>query len=203
MGAGDDIPDTLRQLGINVEMISPAYLATGDLSRFDTIVVGIRAYDVRGDVKDNNKRLLDFVSQGGTLVVQYNQSVGAFNAGGFTPYPVTASAKRVTVEEAPVEIMAPDDSVFHYPNEIKPSDFNGWVQERGVYFMDKWDPRFTALMSSRDPAEDPLPGGLLRASYGRGAYIYTGYAFFRQLPAGVPGAVRLFVNIIAAGHQKK
>jgi LmbE family N-acetylglucosaminyl deacetylase len=203
MGAGDDIPETLRQLGINVETIGPSYLATGDLSRFDTIVVGIRAYDVRGDVKDNNKRLLDFVSQGGTLVVQYNQSVGAFNAGGFTPYPATASAKRVTVEEAPVEILAPGDSIFHYPNEIKSSDFDGWVQERGVYFMDKWDPRFTALMSSHDPGEDPLPGGLLRAGYGRGVYIYTGYAFFRQLPAGVPGAVRLFVNIIAAGHQKK
>jgi LmbE family N-acetylglucosaminyl deacetylase len=203
MGAGDDIPETLRQLGINTETISPSYLATGDLSRFDTIIVGIRAYDVRGDVKDNNKRLLDFVSQGGTLVVQYNQSTGTFNAGGFTPYPATASAKRVTVEEAPVEILAPNDSIFHFPNEIKPSDFDGWVQERGVYFMDKWDPRFTPLMSSHDPGEDPLPGGLLRAGYGRGVYIYTGYAFFRQLPAGVPGAIRLFVNIIAAGHQKK
>jgi LmbE family N-acetylglucosaminyl deacetylase len=202
-GAGDDIPETLRQLGINVETISPAYLATGDLGKFDTIVVGIRAYDVRSDVKDNNKRLLDFVSRGGTLVVQYNQSVGAFNAGKFTPYPATATAKRVTVEEAPVQILAPGDSVFHYPNEIKPSDFDGWVQERGVYFMDKWDPKYTALMSSHDPGEDPLPGGLMRASYGQGTYIYTGYAFFRQLPAGVPGAVRLFINIVAAGHQKK
>jgi LmbE family N-acetylglucosaminyl deacetylase len=202
-GAGDDIPETLRQVGINVETISPAYLATGDLSKYDTIVVGIRAYDVRGDVKDNNKRLLDFVSRGGTLVVQYNQGVGAFNAGKLTPYPATATAKRVTVEEAPVEILAPDDSVFHYPNEIKTSDFDGWVQERGVYFMDKWDPKYTALLSSHDPGEDPLQGGLLRASYGAGTYIYTGYAFFRQLPAGVPGAVRLFINIIAAGHQKK
>jgi hypothetical protein len=109
----------------------------------------------------------------------------------------------VTVEEAPVEILAPNDSVFHYPNEIKASDFDGWVQERGVYFMDKWDSKYTALMSSHDPGEDPLPGGLLRASYGQGTYIYTGYAFFRQLPAGVPGAVRLFMNIIAAGHEKK
>ena len=97
----------------------------------------------------------------------------------------------------------PDDSLFHYPNEIKASDFDGWVQERGVYFMDKWDPKYTAPMSSHDPGEDPLPGGLLRASYGQGTYIYTGYAFFRQLPAGVPGAVRLFINIIAAGHQKR
>src|SRR5262249_9578247 len=202
-GAGDDIPVTLRQLGINVETISPTFLATGDLSKFDTIVTGIRAYDVRSDVKDNNKRLLDFVSRGGTLVVQYNQSVGAFNVGKFTPYPATATAKRVTVEEAPVEILAPADSVFHYPNEIKTSDFDGWVQERGTYFMDKWDPKFTPLMSSHDPGEDSLPGGLLRANYGQGTYIYTGYAFFRQLPAGVPGAVRLFVNIIAAGHQKK
>src|SRR5262249_57034296 len=104
----------------------------GDLNNDGTIVAGIRAYDVRSDVKDNNKRLLDFGTRGGTLVVQYIQSVGAFNVGKFTPYPATASTKRVTVEEAPVQILAPGDSVFHYPNEIKPSDFNVWVRERGV-----------------------------------------------------------------------
>ncbi|HKV42023.1 MAG TPA: NEW3 domain-containing protein, partial [Blastocatellia bacterium] len=201
MGAGDDIPQVLTQLGIDVAIITPSELASGDLTRYGTIVLGIRAYDVRSDVKDNNQRLLDYVSRGGTLVVQYNQSVQAFNAGTFTPYPMTASTKRVTVEQAPVQILVPDDSIFHFPNEIGSSDFEGWVQERGVYFMEKWDPRFKALMASNDPGEAPLPGGLLRASYGKGTYIYTGYVFFRELPAGVPGAVRLFVNILAAGHE--
>ena len=203
MGAGDDIPETLRQLGINVQMISAADLATGDMSKFDTIITGIRAYDVRSDVRDNNKRLLEYAANGGTLIVQYNQTTSAFNSGGYTPYPTTASTKRVTVEEAPVQILEPQDSIFHYPNEITAKDFDGWVQERGVYFMDKWDPHYKALLSSNDPGEQPLQGGLLRASYGKGTYIYTGYAFFRQLPAGVPGAIRLFINILAAGHGPK
>jgi LmbE family N-acetylglucosaminyl deacetylase len=203
MGAGDDIPETLRQLGLNVQIISDVDLAAGDLSKFDTIIMGIRAYDVRSDVRDNNKRLLEYVSKGGTLIVQYNQTTTAFNNGGYTPYPATASAKRVTVEEAPVQILEPQDSIFHYPNEITAKDFDGWVQERGVYFMEKWDPRYKALLASNDPGEQPLAGGLLTASYGKGTYVYTGYAFFRQLPAGVPGAIRLFINILAAGHQPK
>ncbi|MGH9765453.1 MAG: NEW3 domain-containing protein, partial [Blastocatellia bacterium] len=202
MGAGDDIPEVLKQLRINVQTISPAELASGDLSKYGTIVLGIRAYDVRADVRDNNKRLLDFVSRGGTLVVQYNQSVGTFNSGDYTPYPATATTKRVTVEEAPVKVLAPNDSVFNYPNKIGDKDFDGWVQERGTYFMDKWDQHYQPLLSSHDPGEEPLDGGLLRAAYGKGVYIYSGYAFFRQLPAGVPGGVRLFVNIISAGHSK-
>ncbi|HYL98130.1 MAG TPA: PIG-L family deacetylase, partial [Blastocatellia bacterium] len=202
MGAGDDIPLVLKQLGINVQTITPGELVSGDLSKYDTIILGIRAYDVRADVRDDNKRLLDFVSHGGTLIVQYNQSVGTFNAGGYTPYPATATTKRVTVEQAPVKILAPSDSVFNYPNRIGDKDFDGWVQERGTYFMDKWDSHYQALLSCHDPGEEPLDGGLLRTNYGKGVYIYTGYAFFRQLPAGVPGAVRLFVNIISAGHSK-
>ena len=203
MGAGDEIPDSLAQLGLNVETISPADLATGNLSRFDTIVVGIRAYDVRQDVRDNNKRLLEYVAAGGTLIVQYNQAVASFNAGEYTPYPATATQLRVTAEEAPVDILAPQDSVFHYPNEINAHDFEGWVQERGTYFMGKWDEKYKPLLASHDPGEAPLAGGLLRATYGKGTYIYSGYAFFRQLPAGVPGAVRLFVNILSAGHEGK
>lgn len=203
MGAGDDIPPALKEVGLNLELISEEELATGNLSRFGTIVLGIRAYDVRSDVRDNNKRLLDFVERGGTLVVQYNQSVGAFNSGKYTPFPATASNERVTVEEAPVEILAPDDSVFSYPNRISVRDFEGWVQERGVYFMNKWDDRFTPLLASNDPGEKQLKGGLLKASYGKGTYIFTGYAFFRQIPAGVPGAVRLFVNLLSAGQGGK
>jgi LmbE family N-acetylglucosaminyl deacetylase len=203
MGAGDEIASVIGQLGINVEQISAGELATGNLNRFDTIVIGIRAYDVRSDVRDNNKRLLEFVERGGTLIVQYNQSTGTFNAGAYTPYPATASNERVTVEEAAVEILDHRDSIFRFPNRITARDFDGWIQERGVYFMNKWDVRFKPLLASHDPGEKPLRGGMLRASYGKGVYIYTGYAFFRQIPAGVPGAVRLFVNLLYAGREAK
>ena len=198
MGAGDDIPTVLAQVGMDVTLIPAEKLGTEDLSRFATIVLGIRAYDTQKDVATNNKRLLDFVSAGGTLVVQYNAGVGDFNSGHFTPYSAELSRARVSVEEAPVEILAPQDQVFHYPNTITARDFDGWVQERGLYFMSTWDEHFEALLSSHDPGEDAQKGGLLKANYGKGIYIYTGYAFFRQLPAGVPGAVRLYVNLLSA-----
>lgn len=201
MGAGDDIPTMLRQVGMNVTLIPAEHLATEDLSKFGTIVLGIRAYDTQNSVAENNKKLLDFVYNGGTLVVQYNTGVGDFNSGHFTPYPADLSRLRVSVEEAPVQILAPDDSIFHFPNTITAADFDGWVQERGLYFMSKWDDHYTALLASHDPGEEPLKGGLLRAQYGKGTYIYAAYAFFRQLPAGVPGAVRLYVNLLSAGHQ--
>src|SRR5215469_4302206 len=203
MGAGDDIPTVLKQVGMNVTLITAEHIATEDLSKFATIVLGIRAYDTQKDVGANNKKLLDFVSAGGTLVVQYETSPADFNSGHFTPYPADLSRARVSVEEAPVEILAPQDSIFHSPNTITQDDFNGWVQERGLYFMSQWDDHFTPLLASHDPGEAPQKGGLLRAQYGKGTYIYTGYAFFRQLPAGVPGTVRLFVNILSAGHEKQ
>jgi len=203
MGAGDDIPTVLKQAGMDVSLILPEKLASEELSAYGTIVLGIRAYDTQKDVAANNKKLLDYVSAGGTLVVQYNASVGDFNSGHFTPYPAELSRARVSVEEAPVEILAPGDGVFHYPNEITARDFDGWVQERGLYFMDKWDEHFKPLLSCHDPGEDAQKGGLLRAQYGKGTYIYTGYSFFRQLPAGVPGAVRLYVNLLSAGHEKQ
>jgi LmbE family N-acetylglucosaminyl deacetylase len=203
MGAGDDIPTVLKQVGMNVSLIPPEKLAGEDLSQYGTIVLGIRAYDTQKDVTANNKKLLDFVAVGGTLVVQYNAGTGDFNKGNFTPYSAELSRARVSVEEAPVDILAPEDGVFHYPNEITARDFDGWVQERGLYFMDKWDEHFKPLLSCHDPGEDAQKGGLLRAQYGKGTYIYTGYAFFRQLPAGVPGAVRLYVNLLSAGHEKQ
>ncbi len=203
MGAGDDIPTVLQQVGMDVALIPAAKIVDQDFSQYGTIVLGIRAYDTQKDVAANNKKLLDFVSAGGTLVVQYNTGTADFNAGKFTPYPAELSRARVSVEEAPVEILAPDDSVFHDPNTITAHDFEGWVQERGLYFMDKWDEHFTPLLSCHDPGEDAQKGGLLRAQYGKGTYIYTGYAFFRQLPAGVPGAVRLYVNLLSAGHQNQ
>ncbi|MGZ7093177.1 MAG: NEW3 domain-containing protein, partial [Candidatus Angelobacter sp.] len=203
MGAGDDIPTVLKQIGMDVTLIPADKLGTEDLSKYGTIVLGIRAYDTQKEVAANNKKLLDFVSAGGTLVVQYDTAVGDFNSGKFTPYSADLSRARVSVEEAPVTILAPDDSIFHYPNTITQHDFDGWVQERGLYFMDKWDSHFTPLLACHDPGEEEQKGGLLRAQYGKGAYIYAAYAFFRQLPAGVPGAVRLYVNILSAGQQKQ
>lgn len=202
MGAGDEIPTVLEQIGMDVTLVPAEKLATEDLSRYQTIVLGIRAYDTQKDVIANNQRLLDFVQAGGRLVVQYNTlgytaAAGDFNSGRYTPYPATLSRARVSVEEAPVTILDPSDAIFHFPNEITAKDFDGWVQERGLYFMSQWDSRFTPLLESHDPGESEQKGGLLIAHDGKGTYIYTGYAFFRQLPAGVPGAVRLFVNLLS------
>lgn len=203
MGAGDDIPDVLRELGLNVTMLTPEDVASGDLSGYGTIVLGIRAYDTRDDVKKNNQRLLDYAKNGGTLLVQYNTSPSDFNEGHYTPYPAQLSRERVTVEQAPVTILDPQNPVFHYPNPITEHDFDGWVQERGLYFMDQWDSHFTPLLACNDPGEQPQKGGLLLAQYGKGYYIYNGYAFFRQLPFGVPGAIRLYVNLLSVGHEPK
>jgi LmbE family N-acetylglucosaminyl deacetylase len=202
MGAGDDIPTVLEQIGMNVTMLPAENLANEDLAKYGTIVLGIRAYDTQQDLVTKNARLMKYVSDGGTLVVQYNAGIGDFNGENLTPFPAELSRQRVTVEEAPVDILEPQDSIFHYPNQIRASDFDGWVQERGLYFMDKWDDHFEELLACNDPGQAPQKGGLLRAQYGKGAYIYTGYAFFRQLPDGVPGAVRLFVNLLSSGHEK-
>jgi len=201
MGAGDEIPSVLQSVGVNTSIISSQELARGDLDRYGTIVVGIRAYDTRTDVREYNRRLLDFVNRGGTLIVQYNQSTNLFNDGHYTPYAATAANVRVSVEEQPVEVLAPDEQVFNWPNKITKKDFDGWVQERGLYFMSKWDPQFKPLLACNDPGEPPQQGGLLLAHYGKGIYIYSAYGFSRQLPAGVPGAIRLFVNLVSAGHQ--
>jgi LmbE family N-acetylglucosaminyl deacetylase len=199
MGAGDDIATVLRQIGMNVTLIPADKLATENFSQYGTIVLGVRAYDTQKELAANNQKLLDFVSNGGTLIVQNNNSISDFNSGHFTPYPAELSRARVSVEDAPVQILAPDDPVFHYPNEISQKDFDGWVQERGLYFMDKWDDHFKPLLACHDPNEPDQKGGLMVAKYGKGTYIFTGYAFFRQLPAGVPGAIRLFVNLVSAG----
>jgi len=203
MGAGDEIPTILGQLGIKVHLITPEELATDDLSRYNTIILGIRAFDTRDDLRAHNRRLLDYVKNGGTLMTQYNAGVADFNSGHFTPFPAELSRQRVSVEEAPVDILQPDSPLFHYPNQITARDFDGWVQERGLYFMDKWDTQFQPLLSCHDPGEQPMQGGLLLAHYGKGIYLYNAYAFFRQLPNGVPGAVRLYVNLISVGQAQK
>ena len=196
MGSGDEMPEALRQLGVNVTMIREAELASGNLSVYDTIILGIRVYEVNEAVIANNKRLLDYVSNGGTLIVQYNKQ--EFGAGNFAPYPVKmAGSLRVTDEEAPVKILVPDHPLFNYPNRITDEDWKGWVQERGLYFLSEWDAKYTPLLSAPEDTGKELKGGQLIAQYGKGNYIYTGYAWFRQLPAGVPGAYRMVANLIS------
>jgi len=227
MGAGDEMPDALRQLGIEVTLLTESDLAQGDLSRFDAIVAGVRAYNVRADIRANQPRLLQYVQNGGTYVVQYQtgdspdpnaqrnpnapppQLIAALTFGqtsqpvttNLGPYPFSVpggNKYRITVEEAAVTAAHPDSPLLQYPNHITPKDFDGWVQERGVYFATQWDPRYQTVLESHDPGEEPLPGGELWTRYGKGVYIFTAYSWFRQLPAGVPGAYRLFANLLSA-----
>ncbi len=199
-GVGDQVAESLGQLGIPITFLTADDLARGDLSVYDTIVLGIRAYAVREDLKTYNKRLLDYVEKGGTLVVQYNTY--QILQGDYGPYPFTINRPhdRVTVEEAPMTFVDPDHPALNTPNKISESDFEGWVQERGLYFMGDWDERYTPILASNDPGEEPKLGGMMVAEIGQGRYVYTGYAFFRQLPAGVPGAYRLFSNLISLGN---
>lgn len=201
MGSGDDGPEALRQMGADVRMIGKAELASGDLSVYDTIVLGIRVYEVNEDVIANNKRLLDYVANGGTLIAQYNKT--EYARGNFAPYPVKmAGGDRVTDENAPITVLVPDHPLFNFPNRITAEDWKGWSQERGLYFLNDWDPHFTPLLASSDNPGNQLKGGELIAQYGKGNYIYTGYAWFRQFPAGVPGAYRLFANLVSYSKRK-
>jgi len=205
MGSGDEVPAALEQMGCEVTLLTATDLSRGDLSRFDAIVTGVRAYNVRADLRANYQRLLDYMSNGGTLVVQYNyaQNPGdrtALDAAHIGPYPFSNSANRVTVEEAPVTFPNPTLSLLHAPNEITEADFEGWVQERGVYFPDQFDSRYMSVLESHDPGEEPLIGGMLFTRYGKGAYVFSAYDWFRELPAGVPGAFRMFANMLSAGR---
>lgn len=199
-GAADRVPEALLAVGVPIELISADSLARGDLSRYDVIVIGSRAYETEPALVANNGRLLDYARSGGLVVVQYQQY--PFVDGGFAPYPLTIARPhdRVTDENAAVTELDSSNAVFHYPNEIGAADWRGWVQERGLYFAHTWDTTYVPLLETHDagppnpPAE--LKGGLLVAPLGRGTYVYTGLSFFRQLPAGVPGAYRLFVNLL-------
>jgi LmbE family N-acetylglucosaminyl deacetylase len=200
MGAGDVVPAAIEQLGIGVSLLSAEDLAWADLSRYDTIVVGVRAYEFRPDLVANQQRFVDYVRDGGTLIVQY-QTV-ASNRVAFAPYPAKLSRDRVVDETAPVTVLEPEHALFRWPNLITKRDFDGWIQERGLYFLEQWDERFTPLLESHDPGEPPRRGGMVIATYGKGQYVYTGYAWFRQLPAGIPGAFRIFANLISLPRAK-
>jgi hypothetical protein len=199
-GAGDQVADSIRQLGIPVTLLTAEDLARGDLSVYDTIVLGIRAYAVRDDLRAHNQRLLDYVAGGGTLVVQYNTYQILDAQYGPYPFAINRPHDRVTVEDAPVRLLNPDHPALSTPNAIGDADFEGWVQERGLYFLGDWDERYLPLLGSNDPGEEDRQGGMVVAEIGAGRYVYTGYAFFRQLPAGVPGAYRLFANLISLGN---
>lgn len=204
-GAGDEVPQALKQIGCNVTLLSEEDVARGDLSRFDAVVTGVRAWNIRADLRANRQRFFEYVARGGTMVVQYNVREGGFGGGdprlldNIGPYPFQTSNERVTVEEAPVTFPTPDSAILRAPNRITDADFAGWVQERGLYFANEWDQRYQPLLESHDPGEKPLAGGTLLARYGKGAYIFTAYSWFRQLPAGVPGAYRVFANFLSAG----
>lgn len=199
-GVGDNVAPTLQTLGIPVTVLDPASLGSVNLSKFGAIVVGTRAYQASADLKAKNRFLLDYARNGGTLVVQYGQS--EMTEGGIMPYPVTLArpADRVTDENAPVRITDPAASVLNSPNKIGPQDWVGWVQERSTYMPRTFDGHYHTVISINDPGEQPNDAGILVASLGKGTYVYATLAFFRQLPAGVPGAARLFVNLLAAGH---
>jgi LmbE family N-acetylglucosaminyl deacetylase len=205
MGAGDQMPEALRQLGCDVTLLSANELAESSLSAFDAVVTGVRAYNVRPDLRANQQRLLDYVRDGGTLIVQYNVAEGGPFGGRSTgelerigPFPIKIGRARVSVEEAPVRFVNPDSPLLVRPNRITGRDFEGWIQERGLYFASEWDTRYQPVVETQDPGEKPLEGGLLYAPYGKGMYIFTTFSWFRQLPAGVPGAYRIFANLLSA-----
>ncbi|PHN04839.1 PIG-L family deacetylase [Flavilitoribacter nigricans] len=202
MGAGDEIPASLEEIGYEVTLLDDRDMTPSNLQTFDAIIMGVRAYNTQDRLKFHQEKLLDYVKNGGTMIVQYNTS-GRLKIPEeqLAPYPLEISRDRVTVEEANVRFLEPEHPVLNYPNEITAKDFDGWVQERGLYFPNKWDEAFTPVLSSNDPGEDPRDGGLLVAKYGEGYYIYTGYSWFRELPAGVPGAFRLFANMISIGKE--
>jgi LmbE family N-acetylglucosaminyl deacetylase len=225
-GAADRVPEALAGVGIPVTLLSAATLERGDLTRYDAIILGPRAYETDAALLAHNRRLLEYTRRGGLLIVQYQQH--QFFAGRFAPYqlkvggqplrlnelPHTGAAgnspgrptppishDRVADENAPVQIIAPNHPVARYPNRLIRTDWEGWVQERGLYFARSWDRRYRPILTTHDPGEPPLAGGLLIASVGKGTYVYTGLSFFRQLPAGVPGAFRLFANLLALSRR--
>jgi hypothetical protein len=200
-GVGDNVAATLVQLGIPVTVIDSTALATTDFSRFRAVVVGPRAYESNPDVRANNGRLLDYARVGGTLVVQYGQY--EMTDPGMMPFPITLNRPhdRVTDENAPVRVLDAQSPLLNAPNRITDADFASWVQERSLYMPRTFDPHYHPILSMNDPSEPPNDAAILVTPLGKGTYIYTTLAFFRQLPAGNPGAARLFVNLLAAGHR--
>ncbi|HEY4258163.1 MAG TPA: PIG-L family deacetylase [Candidatus Udaeobacter sp.] len=197
-GAGDDVPESLRQIGYSVKILSEPEITAKNLAQFSAVVLGIRAYNTQDRISNWLPELFDYVKQGGVVIAQYN-TLAELKTNQLAPYPLEISRNRVTDENAEVRILAPNHPLMTTPNKITSKDFEGWVQERGLYFPNKWDSTWTPILSCNDPKEKPLDGGLLVAKSGKGFFIYTSYSWFRQLPAGVPGAYRLFANMLSLG----
>jgi hypothetical protein len=195
-GASDRVPEALQQVGLPIVLLDADSLERGDLSKFDAIVVGSRAYETDAALVRANGRLLDYARSGGLVIVQYQQY--PFINGGFAPYRMTIAQPhdRVTDETAPVTLLQPSAALFRVPNAIGPDDWQGWVQERGLYFAHDWDSTYVPMLELHDSGGPTLQGGMLVAPLGRGTYVYTGLSFFRELPAGVVGAYRLFANLL-------
>jgi hypothetical protein len=196
MGSGDDVPQSLENIGVKVDFLGPQDLAQGNLQKYDVILLGVRAYTARPELATNNQRLLDFVKNGGALVIQYNGVQYDHNFGPY-PYSVPNDAERVVDETSHVTFLDPKDPLLNWPNQITESDFRGWVEERGHNFMKSWDQHYKAPLETHDPEQDPQKGGLIYTQYGRGVYAYVAFALYRQLPDGVPGAYRLFANLLS------
>jgi hypothetical protein len=201
MGVGDQVPAALEQLGATVHGLTAEDLAYGDLSKFDAIVTGVRAYERRPDLRARNHRLIEYAEGGGTVIVQYNKF--EFNAAQYGPFPAKVSANRVTDENAPVTVLQPQHAAFTRPNRIGDDAWAGWVQERGLYFLGERDPRYTDLVELSDPFafnKGPKRGALVEARVGRGHWVYVGLNLWRQLPAGTDGAYKLLANLVSLGR---
>ncbi|TGD82807.1 PIG-L family deacetylase [Hymenobacter wooponensis] len=198
MGAGDEVPDALRQIGYNVTLLKPEDITDQNLRRFDAVVLGVRAYNTLDRLKTLQPTLLRYVENGGNMVVQYVVNRGTVMPQ-IGPYPLTLSADRVTVENAAVTFLNSKQPLLNSPNKITAKDFEGWVQEQGLYYPSQWDAKYQTVLSSHDPNESAKESAILVADYGKGHYIYTGLSLFRELPAGVPGAYRLLTNMVSLG----
>jgi hypothetical protein len=196
MGSGDDVPGSLESLGLHVSFLAPSDVANADLSKYSVILLGVRTYAAREELKTYNSRLLDYVKNGGVIIIQYNTPEFDHNFGPY-PYEMGSNPEEVTDEASKVDILDPKNPIFLWPNQITSRDFDGWVEERGSKFLKSWDSHYEPLLSTHDEAQEPQKGGLMYARYGKGIYIYNAYAFYRQLPEGVPGAYRLFANLVS------
>jgi hypothetical protein len=199
-GTGDDVPRALEDLGLTVKILSANDIETGNLNDYDAIVLGVRAYAVNAELRAANARLLEYVKDGGVLIVQYNLQNFDRDYGPY-PFSLGSNPQKVVDETSAVKILDPKNPVLTWPNRITEADFRGWEEERGHGFPEKWDPHYKALVETHDPNQDPQRGGLLIARYGRGMYIYDAFALYRQLPAGVPGAYRILANLVSVGKN--
>ena len=199
-GAGDEVPEALRNIGVEVEELLETDLESDNLSKYDAIMLGVRALNTNERIDFYMKKLFDYVQNGGNLIIQYNTSF-RLKTDNYAPFKLELSRDRVSEEDAEVRILLPEHAALNYPNKIDSNDFTDWVQERGLYFPNKWSEEYSALLSMNDKGETAKDGSLLVARYGKGNYVYTGLSFFRELPAGVPGAYRLLANLISLGSN--